>query len=422
MNADAAKWLADYEKIIPFETLRLKGNEVVLAYDINNPEMYEKLIRNSKTLLIMDDADFFARWQGEIDVIKDCNKRAKVKTWVPDLVVCTTIEQAISEIKKGGTNRAIGLLIRGGDECFSWSFVNEWEKNKMKKFDLVVGNPPYSGDLHLQILDKFVKISKDVVFVHPGRWIEDVLAEFKSNQATGKKYAHLKAALKRVFMIKQKDGCQLFNIGLPQDMMIGVYENGKDNGGNLPIYDDSDRFNAVLEKVLNYAHNIKSLGDMTEENKIDGIRVEVKMIQASNKFSDTEVNRQYDVMVVMKQIIDNGYVGGVFWSEARRKCGNAKLVGTPIPCSIKFRTNTDAQEFINLYGSNVVKNIIYMLKYDQNAGHTHIPYFDPKTIKTEDDVLDALGITNKKHRAWLKREVYDYRDKDFIKYNEWIDC
>ena len=63
-----------------------------------------------------------------------------------------------------------------------------------------------------------------------------------------------------------------------------------------------------------------------------------------------------------------------------------------------------------------------MLKYDQNAGHTHIPYFDPKVIKTEDDVLDALGITDENYRKWLKRDIYDYREKDFIKYNEWIDC
>lgn len=292
------------------------------------------------------------------------------------------------------------------------------------KFDLTVTNPPYDGDLHLQILEELTNNSKNVVCVHPARWIEDVLAKYKGNGATGKKYAHLKKMLTNVMMIKQKYGCQLFNISLPQDMMIGVYEKCKDNGGILPIYEDSNMFFDILDKILNYAHNAKSLGDMGEEKQIEGIRVEVKEIQASNKFSNTEINRQYDVRLVENQVIDNGYVGGVFWSSARRKCGWTKKEGTPIPYSIKFDTTIDAQSFIDLYRTNVVKNIIHMLKYGQNFGSEmrFTPYFNPQTIKTEDDVLDSLGITNEEHRKWLKRDVYDYREKDFIKYGEWIDC
>lgn len=293
----------------------------------------------------------------------------------------------------------------------------------MKNFELTITNPPYDGALHLKILDELTKMSEKVVCVHPGRWVEDVLAKYKGNGATGKKYEHLKKMLTKVMMIKQKDGCKMFNIGLPQDMMIGVYELGHDNNGELPIYTDPKMFFSVLNKIVEYAHNVKSLGDMDEENKIDGIRVEVKTIIPITMDGNSELYRQRDVWIVHDKVIVSVYVGGVFWSLARRKCGNSKTEGTPIPHSIQFPTTELAHFFIDLYRTNVVKNIIHMVKYGQNFGSElrHIPYFDvSQGLTTEDDVLNALGITDESERNWMKREVYDYRVKDFIKYSEWI--
>lgn len=289
---------------------------------------------------------------------------------------------------------------------------------------MVVSNPPYDGELHLQILNELTKVSKKTVCIHPARWVEDILAQYKSNGATGKKYEHLKNMLTKVKMIKQKDGCKMFKIGLPQDMMIGVYENDQDNNGVLPIYDDSQRFFDVLEKVLNYAKTVKSLGDMDEENKIDGIRVEVKLIVPQNVGAATEYARTKGVTLTGKTVLNNGYDpdGNIWFREGGKRPRYEREDNAPIPHSIQFPTVELAQSFINLYRTPIVRNIIHMLKYDQHSGHTHIPYFDPKVIKTEDDVLDALGITDETHRQWMKRDVYDYREKDFIKYGEWIDC
>ena len=304
-------------------------------------------------------------------------------------------------------------------------YDNVFDKIKDMKFDVIITNPPYNKDLHLQILDELTKIANKVVCVHPGRWVEDILAKYKGKNATGRKYEHLKKMLTKVMMIRQKDGCEMFNIGLTQDMMIGVYENVNDNGGVLPIYKDSYMFFDVLEKVLNYAHTIKSLCDVSEEDKIDGIRVEIKEIASVNMNCDSEFRRFEPIGIIGKCVIDSGFgPDGSWWSISgkQRKTCYMKPEGTPIPHSIKFDTTIDAKSFIDLYRTNVVKNIIYMLKYDQHSGHTHIPYFDPKVIKTEDDVLDALGITEPEYREWLKRNVDDYREKDFIKYGEWIDC
>lgn len=340
-----------------------------------------------------------------------------------DIIICTDWADYISIRNRG--YRHVEFLSESEikkmvDKETLYNYIER--KYKMRKFDLVVSNPPYDGDLHLQILDTFLKISKQCVFVHPARWMEDVLAQYKAKSATGRKYEHLKTALEKVYLIKQIDGNNMFNIGLRQDMMIGVYSNSDVNPA-LPIYDNSKRFFDILKKILNYAHNVCSTEKMSDEKKLDGIRVALKDIVPVKVGSNSEWYRNQDTFVVDDLVIQNGYVGNKFWAFAKSNQGKfKKAVGTPIPLSIKFDSTMLAQTFIDLYRTNVVKNIIYMLKYDQNAGHTHIPYFDPKFIKTEDDVLNALGITEPEYREWLNRKVDDYREKDFIKYNEWIDC
>lgn len=341
-----------------------------------------------------------------------------------DIIICTDWTDYISmRIRKEYkhveflSENAVKKLVSGEK---LYNYIER--KYDVKKFDIVVSNPPYDGDLHLQILDTMLNLGKTCVFVHPARWVEDVLAQFKSKSATGRKYGHLKTALEKVYLIKQIDGNNMFNIGLRQDMMIGVYSNSDANPA-LPIYDNSERFFDILKKILNYAHNVCSTEKMSERSKLNGIRVALKDIVPVKVGSNSEWYRNQDTFVVDNMVIDNGYVGEKFWAFAKSNQGKFKKSnGTPIPISIEFRTKDLAQTFIDLYRTNVVKNIIYMLKYDQNAGHTHIPYFDPKTIKTDDDVLDALGITEPEYRTWLKRDVYDYREKDFIRYNEWIDC
>lgn len=141
MNIDAAKWFADYDKIIDFASLGLTGKEFVLAYDINNPAMYEKLVRHSETLLVLDDKDFFARWQKKLEI----DALLKKDDDVPTLMVCDTIAKAIEELGKGSSGRVVGLVVDGSPEEFCKAFVKEWERRDMKKSDLIIMNPPYAG-------------------------------------------------------------------------------------------------------------------------------------------------------------------------------------------------------------------------------------------------------------------------------------
>lgn len=67
----------------------------------------------------------------------------------------------------------------------------------MRHFELTITNPPYNGDLHLQILDELIKISNKVVCIHPANWFIDPLIDFKGKTKYGKYKKKLNRILKR---------------------------------------------------------------------------------------------------------------------------------------------------------------------------------------------------------------------------------
>ena len=73
------------------------------------------------------------------------------------------------------------------------------------KFDVVIGNPPYKGNMHLDFLNKAVEdLTKDdgkVVFVHPARWLID-------NKPTKKRNADIRA---KDISSKYKSSFRIFN-------------------------------------------------------------------------------------------------------------------------------------------------------------------------------------------------------------------
>lgn len=302
-------------------------------------------------------------------------------------------------------------------------------KFEMKHFDMTITNPPYDGDLHLKIIKELVEHSDTVVAIHPARWLEDVLAEYKSGGAVGKRFHSLKVALEQAYLFKPCEIKKMFHIGLDQDALIGVYKKDSEDI-DPPIYKvPVNMFFGVFHKVIEYAKNVNSIDKKCDEQAIDGIRVEVKGISPRSHDGDgcmSELARNSFVTLTgNRPFIDGKNEKGELWHKADGKRQNQYTRNKTFklfPLSIKFDSMEEAWDFIKLYNTTVVKNIVHMLKYDMNACHTFIPYVDVKKIKTEDEFLDEIGITDKESREWLKRDVTDYRVKDFINYGKWIDC
>ena len=56
-----------------------------------------------------------------------------------------------------------------------WKNIDKFIEEKFgknMKFDLIIGNPPYEGNLHLEILDKIKDFCDNIIFIHPSSWLE----------------------------------------------------------------------------------------------------------------------------------------------------------------------------------------------------------------------------------------------------------
>ena len=94
------------------------------------------------------------------------------------------------------------------------------------KFDVVVGNPPYVGNLHLKILAEVMKHLLDegeVVWLAPCGWILDPLGVYKKNSAFNR-FMSLCKHLKSLEVMKADEASNLFNIGLWNDLGIFIYD------------------------------------------------------------------------------------------------------------------------------------------------------------------------------------------------------
>ena len=117
-------------------------------------------------------------------------------------------------------------------------------------------------------------------------------------------------------------------------------------------------------------------------------------------------------------VFHNGFDGDVEWMKTRRQTTGKKVSGSPLPYSIKFKSEDEARNFEKSCSTNFYQNIVYLLKCDMHTPLKYLPwmgdYSHPWTDRDYCLFFGALGMSEECQR-WMCREVYDYRVKDFIR-------
>ena len=142
-----------------------------------------------------------------------------------DTIVCTDWADFISMRMRGKYNHVEFLSESEIKKMVSEEKLYNYMERKydMKKFDLVVSNPPYNKDLHLQIIDELTKIANKVVCVHPANWFIDQLIDFKGKTKYGKYKKEIEPHIEKVQRIlTHEEAAKIFNIE-SNELMIAVY-------------------------------------------------------------------------------------------------------------------------------------------------------------------------------------------------------
>ena len=240
----------------------------------------------------------------------------------------------------------------------------------------VIQNPPYNRSLHLKILNNVIKTFPEakVVNLSPIRWIEDPLAEYKKN-SDYKKFENIRKHIENVEKIPAKDARNIFDAAIGTD--LGIYVVTK-NGG----WDSKSLWNTVAMKILNKTKSYKKEFDF---NKKDGWRVRIAAVTAGPSCGSGQ-NRKKTISNQKLITFFNGMKDGKHWYDFYNKNQYSKT--TPeITCSVKFNTETEAENFIKINTSKIGKYFYNKIITGVNVSNNNFIWMNDFSHEWTDEML-----------------------------------
>ena len=159
------------------------------------------------------------------------------------------------------------------------------KKNGGRRYDVCLMNPPFSGSLHLEFLDKVTDLCEKSVVIEPSTWLINLQTGIKEKQSSQmKKYQHLKTKIKNhIKSVDIENLNELLNIG--NDVAPGItcidyskdYDNieyncfGKnetiDSIESCNLIGNYDIIKSIFEKLKSADTVINHIYDKNVENK-----------------------------------------------------------------------------------------------------------------------------------------------------------
>ena len=299
--------------------------------------------------------------------------------------------------KKFADNVVNSIQFGNDDSCLLIK-SNQWldlieilnKEENMPKFDIAIMNPPYDGNLHLKILEKIIPVADKVINISPVQWLQNPFAIDNKNSDYNRFKNTILKYIKNISYLPLEKMAEIFN-GI--DVSGGIYT--IDNEGGYDV-------NNIQSKFLNKLKSIKyeKIINHIETDKIDGWRVRCGGNSAGKKAStrqsaeSVKLGKINYVHHILNRIYNNGYTkNGIFWSEDRLPgAGNKKKpIGTPIPSSIKFKTEKEALEFIKFTKLKIIQFLCLECSNNNISKDKLMPWFS-NFNKTNKDLCKFFNV------------------------------
>ena len=311
-----------------------------LSINKNAKEVYEFYISvkppkefKNKTVLVLECEN--------VKYIEDVNKYAKKLCVIDSTYNCLSGE-VFENINK------LVIQIK--------SFLKE---NGMTKFNCCIMNPPYNGNLHLQILEKVIPMADEVVNISPVRWLQDPLAKYKKNSDYIKYEESISKKIDSCEIIKSDIANKLFDISFGD---LGIYKISK-GGFNYNFAQNNSLVNKFISK-----NDITFMDVATKE----GYRGKYK----SNHFGI--INSHYgDTSVWIKDSFE-------LFTTKRETNTNKVLF---------FNNNEEVKNCFCFLNLNVMRYFAKIIRKNQRVPWQFVPYLDYSKPWTDKRFCEYFGIT-----------------------------
>lgn len=220
--------------------------------------------------------------------------------------------------------------------------IENWLKtHNMKKFDLIVMNPPYDGNLHLKILETAIPYAKKTINISPIYWLS-------YTNRNKKEFCIIKKHIKSIDVVKAGEIEKMFNADFPSDLGIYVLD---ENGGWKPDY-------ALVDKIMS-----KTKKATIDENMKDGWRVRISKV--GGKMNN---HRKHNMPANLGKLLYfyDGMKDNRPWYDFYQKNKWSKTT-REITNSIKFNSENECKNFIaslttsfGRYIENILCDVTYI--------------------------------------------------------------
>lgn len=146
----------------------------------------------------------------------------------------------------------------------------------MKKFDMVIANPPYNfgtsqTQLHLKLMNvvlssNILREGGEIVSIQPVNWLLSPI-DYKYNARSYKNFAYLRKRITNIDFISKKEASQMFDMDIINP--VGIYTFSMESEDAFDVYDFMRRYGRIdntgfFEKVVCecYEGKIKSFNDV----------------------------------------------------------------------------------------------------------------------------------------------------------------